>query len=48
MALQPGDFAPEFDLPAVAGEKHIRVKLSEFRGKSAVVITFHPLDWTPT
>jgi peroxiredoxin len=48
MALQVGDRAPDFDLPAVEGEKQLRVKLQDFRGKQHVVLTFHPLDWTPT
>ena len=48
MALQVGDRAPDFDLPAVQGERQVMVKLSDFRGKKHVVLTFHPLDWTPT
>jgi peroxiredoxin len=48
MALTIGDMAPDFDLPAVVGEQRTRVKLSDYRGKQNVVITFHPLDWTPT
>ena len=48
MALKAGDAAPDFDLPAVTGERKHRVKLSDFRGKQNVVVTFHPLDWTPT
>ena len=48
MALQVGDRAPDFELPAVEGERHLRVKLSDFQGKKHVVVTFHPLDWTPT
>jgi peroxiredoxin (alkyl hydroperoxide reductase subunit C) len=48
MALKAGDTAPDFDLPAVTGERRHRVKLSDFRGKQNVVVTFHPLDWTPT
>jgi peroxiredoxin Q/BCP len=47
MALKVGDAAPDFDLPAVTGDRAHRVKLSDFRGKH-VVVTFHPLDWTPT
>ena len=48
MALQKGDTAPDFDLPGVAGERELRVKLSDYLGKRNVVVTFHPLDWTPT
>jgi peroxiredoxin len=48
MALNVGDMAPDFELPAVEGERQFRVRLSEFRGKRHVVVTFHPLDWTPT
>jgi peroxiredoxin len=48
MALKVGDPAPEFDLPAVEGEKQLRVKLSDFRGKKHVLVSFHPIDWTPT
>ncbi len=47
MALKVGDMAPDFELPAVAGERQFQVRLSEYRGKN-VVVTFHPLDWTPT
>jgi peroxiredoxin (alkyl hydroperoxide reductase subunit C) len=46
--LKVGDPAPDFELPAVAGEKLSKVKLSDFRGKYHVVVGFHPLDWTPT
>ena len=48
MPLKPGDPAPDFDLPAVAGEREFRVRLSDFRDRQHVVLTFHPLDWTPT
>lgn len=48
MALKVGDTAPDFELPAVQGEQHIKVKLSDYRGKNSVVVSFHPLDWTPT
>jgi peroxiredoxin len=48
MALKIGDLAPDFDLPAVEGERQLRVKLNDFRGKKHVVVAFHPLDWTPT
>ncbi len=48
MALQVGDLAPDFELLAVEGEQRLKVKLSDFRGKKHVVVTFHPLNWTPT
>ncbi len=47
-ALQVGELAPEFDLPAVTGERRHRVRLSEYLGQKHVVLAFHPLDWTPT
>jgi peroxiredoxin len=48
MPLKPGDIAPSFTLPAVAGEERITIKSSDYLGKKNLVITFHPLDWTPT
>jgi peroxiredoxin len=48
MALKGGDLAPDFELPAVEGEQRLKIKLSDFRGKNHVVVTFHPLNWTPT
>jgi hypothetical protein len=48
MPLKIGDPVPEFDLPAVEGEKQFRLKLSDFRGKKHVLVSFHPIDWTPT
>lgn len=48
MALKVGDMAPDFELPAVEGERRLSIKLSDFRGKKHVVVTFHPLNWTPT
>jgi peroxiredoxin len=48
MALKAGDTAPEFTLPAVEGEQQLTVRLSDYRGKKNVLVTFHPLDWTPT
>jgi len=48
MALKLGDVAPDFDLPAVEGDARIRVRLSDFRAKKHVVVSFHPLNWTPT
>jgi peroxiredoxin len=48
MTLRVGDSAPHFDLRAVQGGSQTRVKLQEFGGKKNVLITFHPVDWTPT
>ena len=48
MALKVGDVAPDFDLPAIEDGRHTRVRLSDFRGRNNVVVTFHPLNWTPT
>ena len=48
MPLKVGDPAPNFALPAVIGERHTSVCLRDYLGKQNVVITFHPLDWTPT
>jgi len=47
MILRVGDSAPDFELAAVTGERRQTVRLSEYRGQN-VVVTFHPLDWTPT
>jgi peroxiredoxin len=48
MPLKAGDVAPQFSLPAVIGENRIEFRLSDYLGKQCVVVTFHPLDWTPT
>jgi peroxiredoxin len=47
-ALQLGETAPDFDLPAVTGKQRHRFKLSEYRGKKNVILAFYPLDWSPT
>jgi len=39
-----GDLAPDFELPSITGKK---VRLSDYRGKSNVVISFVPAAWTP-
>ena len=43
MAVRTGDAAPEFDLAIGAGE---RVRLSDFRGRSNVLLVFHPFAFT--
>ncbi len=47
MSLKVGDTAPDFEVPAVVGDKKQKVKLSDFKGKKNVVLAFYPLDWTP-
>lgn len=47
MALKVGEMAPDFEVPAVVGDKRQKVKLSDFKGKKHVVLAFYPLDWTP-
>ena len=46
--LQVGAVAPDFELPAVTGERKHRVKLSDYRGQQHVVLAFFPAAWTPT
>ena len=41
--LKVGDMAPDFKLPSTAGKP---VTLSDFRGKSAVVLAFFPAAFT--
>jgi peroxiredoxin Q/BCP len=48
MPLRIGDAAPNFELRAVSGEREYTVRLSDYVGKQHVVVTFHPIDWTPT
>lgn len=38
-----GEKAPDFELPALGDKK---VRLSQYRGKKNVVLSFHPLAWT--
>lgn len=42
--LKPGDVAPDFTLKDLSGNE---VKLSQFRDKNNVVISFVPAAWTP-
>jgi thioredoxin-dependent peroxiredoxin len=41
--LKVGDMAPDFELPGSDGKKY---KLSDFRGKQAVVIAWFPKAFT--
>lgn len=38
-----GEAAPDFELPAVGDKK---IKLSDYRGRKNVILSFHPLAWT--
>ena len=44
MAVRTGERAPEFDLEVKHGE---RVRLADFRGRSNVLLVFHPFAFTP-
>jgi hypothetical protein len=48
MALKAGDVAPDFELPAIAGERQITMRSRDYLGRQNLVVAFHPLDWTPT
>lgn len=48
VALKVGDRAPDFTLPSVEGEERGEFRMRDYLGKQNVVVTFHPLDWTPT
>lgn len=45
VTVRTGDRAPEFDLEVKHGE---RVRLSDFLGRSNVLLVFHPFAFTPT
>jgi peroxiredoxin len=44
MAVKTGDRAPDFDLEVTLGQ---RVRLSDFVGRSNLLLVFHPLAFTP-
>ena len=44
-AMQVGDRAPDFKLPATTGGQ---IRLSDFRGKQLVLLEFYHADWGPT
>jgi AhpC/TSA family len=48
MALKVGDVAPDFELPAVAGDRQTTMRSRDYLGRENLVVAFHPLDWTPT
>ena len=44
MTVKTGDRAPDFDLEVTLGE---RVRLSDFLGRSNLLLVFHPFAFTP-
>ena len=48
MALKIGDRSPDFELPAIAGDRRIMMRTRDYLGRQHLVVAFHPLDWTPT
>jgi peroxiredoxin len=44
-ALEVGDKAPDFELPATTGGT---IRLSDYLGKSMVLVEFYHTDWGPT
>ena len=44
LKVKVGDYAPDFTLPAISGEK---ISLSQYRGRKNVVLSFVPAAWTP-
>lgn len=44
LAVRVGDPMPDFDLPGIDGQ---RVRLSDYKGRSALVLSFVPAAWTP-
>ena len=47
MTLLPiGDFAPEFELPAVVGGVKRKFRLGSQRGKRNVLLAFYPANWS--
>ena len=44
MAIATGDRAPEFELEEARGS---RIRLSDYLGRTNVLLVFHPFAWTP-
>src|SRR2546428_12438766 len=45
--LQPGEIAPDFDLPALIGGGKKRFHLAERIGKQRLGVAVYPLNWEP-
>jgi peroxiredoxin len=46
--LKIDDAMPDFELFALSGDERIRIRSRDYLGRQNLVVTFHPLDWTPT
>ena len=46
MSLQPGDRAPDFEMPAVTADGVQTLRLADFKGRK-LVLYFYPKDETP-
>jgi alkyl hydroperoxide reductase subunit AhpC len=47
MALSVGCVAPDFEVEAAVGSQRIKWRLSEHVKNNHVLLTFHPLNWSP-
>ena len=45
--LQPGEMAPDFDVPVLIGGVKKQFRLSERRGRENLVLAFYPMNWEP-
>ena len=45
--LQPGDMAPDFEIPVLIGGVKKQFRLSERRGRQNLVLAFYPVNWEP-
>jgi len=45
--LQPGDMAPDFDVPVLIGGVKKQFRLSERRGIQNLALAFYPMNWEP-
>lgn len=45
--LQPGDMAPDFDVPVLIGGVRHQFRLSQRPGRPNLVLAFYPANWEP-
>jgi peroxiredoxin len=45
--LQPGQMAPDFDVPVLIGGVKKQFRLAERRGQQNLVLAFYPANWEP-